>query len=300
MKLGTLKFYNNIILFTFLAIGASQVFSQESQDIIALVGIFSLGILHGSNDLFVMEKIKGNAQHHHVLKPLLMYIGVVLLFVVVFFLFPLLALIAFILISGYHFGEQHFHHKIDQHPSTLVSLFYLFYGLLVLFGLLVLNTDEVLFIIEDMTGFLFTSSMLWTTLIISFLGSCIVFAVLANYNTQLRQSVGINLFYLILFSVVFFFSDLIWGFATYFILWHSLPSLKDQVHSIYGNFNTTNVLNYVKKAFPYWLVSIIGMCVVVWVFKDSNYFLSLLFAFIASITFPHVFVMRTLFKTKGN
>jgi len=101
--------------------------------------------------------------------------------------------------------------------------------------------------------------------------------------------------YLILFTALFAISDVVWGFASYFVLWHSLPSLKDQVNSLYGTFNFKNFLSYFKKAFPYWLASIIGMLVVVWLFKDSKNFLSLLFAFIAAITFPHVFIMRKLF-----
>jgi Brp/Blh family beta-carotene 15,15'-monooxygenase len=296
MKLNKTNFYNYIILLSFLAIGAAGIFPQETQYVIALLGIFSFGILHGSNDLFVIENLNTNDKQKHFLKSLFTYLGVVLRFVVIFYFIPLIALIAFVIISGYHFGEQHFHHKLTNQASILTSVFYLSYGLLVLFLLLYLNISEVILIIEDMTNFIVPESVFSYVLIATFISSLILYFILSLHNTRLKDSVLVDSFYLILFAILFYISDVVWGFAVYFVLWHSLPSLKDQVNALYGNFNFKNFINYFKKAFPYWLASIIGMCVVVWLFKDSKNFLSLLFAFIAAITFPHVFIMRKLFK----
>lgn len=286
---------SSIIVLTFLALAVPELFSQEIQYVMALVGIFSFGILHGSNDLFVIENLSSNSKQNQFVKSLSIYLGVVLTFVAIFYFIPFIALLAFVLISGYHFGEQHFHHKISNQKSILASLFYLSYGLLVLFLLLYFNSREVIAIIEDMTSYIVPEKMLFYVLLFSMLGSLILYLILSKNNKALRASALHNLFYFILFSGLFYVSDVVWGFAVYFVLWHSLPSLKDQVNSLYGTFDLKNFYKYFKKAFPYWLASIIGMCVVVWIFKDSKNFLSLLFAFIAAITFPHVFVMRKLF-----
>lgn len=295
MKLNKTNFYNYIILLSFLAIGAAGIFPQDAQYVIALFGIFSFGILHGSNDLFVIENLNTNNKQNQFFKSLFTYLGVVLGFVVIFYFIPLVALIAFVIISGYHFGEQHFHHQLEKHASVLASVFYLSYGLLILFLLLYLNMHEVVLIIEDMTGYQVPEPVFLYILITSFILSVILFFILSSNNPQLKASTFANVFYLIMFSVLFYVSDVVWGFAVYFVLWHSLPSLKDQVNALYGEFKVQNFVKYFKKAFPYWLASIIGMCVVVWLFKDSKNFLSLLFAFIAGITFPHVFIMRKLF-----
>ncbi|GAA0758073.1 Brp/Blh family beta-carotene 15,15'-dioxygenase [Psychroflexus lacisalsi] len=289
------KFYNYIILLTLFAVGATEIFSQDLQYVIALLGIFSFGILHGSNDLFVIEKLNQNDKQKQFLKSLFIYLAVVLAFVVVFYVVPLFALIAFVLISGYHFGEQHFHAKISDQSSILASFFYLCYGLLILFLLLYLNLEEVIVIIKDMTSYTVPDSLFLIVLIASFVLSLTLFYFNSVNNPELKSSALVNVLYLVMFTVLFYLSDVVWGFAAYFVLWHSIPSLKDQVNSLYGKFHFKNFMKYFKKAFPYWLASILGMVVVVWLFKDTKNFLSLLFAFIAAITFPHVFIMRKLF-----
>jgi len=295
MKVYIRNFYNYIMLFSLLAILGSELLSSEIQYVISLFGIFSLGILHGSNDLFVIENLYSNSQKPNFYKSLFTYLGVVLSFVAVFYFIPIFALAAFVLISAYHFGEQHFHHKLQNTKSLWSTLFFLFYGLLVLFLLLSLNSKEVILIVEDMTGLLIADQFLKIVLFTSVLGSIGLFIFLSKTNPKLKSSLFPNVIYLILFMALFAVSNVVWGFASYFVLWHSIPSLKDQVNSLYGTFNFKNFLSYFKKAFPYWLASIIGMLVVVWLFKDSKNFLSLLFAFIAAITFPHVFIMRKLF-----
>ena len=295
MKVYKRNFYDYIMLFSFLAILGSELLVSEIQYVIALLGIFSLGILHGSNDLFVIENLNSNPQKPNFYKSLFTYLGVVLSFVAVFYFIPIFALAAFVIISSYHFGEQHFHHKLKNTQSFWSSLFFLFYGLLVLFLILSLNSKEVIHIVQDMTGLLIASQFLNIILLISALGSISLFVVLSKTNPRLKSSLFPNVVYLILFTALFAVSNVVWGFASYFVLWHSLPSLKGQVNSLYGTFNFKNFLRYFKKAFPYWLASIIGMLIVVWLYKDSKNFLSLLFAFIAAITFPHVFIMRKLF-----
>ncbi|PKG43068.1 Brp/Blh family beta-carotene 15,15'-dioxygenase [Psychroflexus sp. MES1-P1E] len=295
MKVYNRNFYDYIILFSLLAILGSELLISEIQYVIALLGIFSLGILHGSNDLFVIENLNSNSQKPNFYKSLFTYLGVVLSFVAVFYFIPIFALAAFVIISSYHFGEQHFHHKLQNTQSFWSSLFFLIYGLLVLFLILSLNSKEVILIVQDMTGLLIASQFLNIVLFISALGSISLFVVLSKTNPRLKSSLFPNVIYLILFMALFAVSNVVWGFASYFVLWHSIPSLKDQVNSLYGTFNFKNFLRYFKKAFPYWLASIIGMLIVVWLFKDSKNFLSLLFAFIAAITFPHVFIMRKLF-----
>ena len=69
---------------------------------------------------------------------------------------------------------------------------------------------------------------------------------------------------------IFKVSSLIWGFAIYFILWHSIPSIINQVVYLKGEFNKKNFGSYIKTAFAYWLVSLIGIAVLYLLFKDIN------------------------------
>jgi Brp/Blh family beta-carotene 15,15'-monooxygenase len=107
-----------------------------------------------------------------------------------------------------------------------------------------------------------------------------------------------EIFYLLIFTIVFKVSTLIWGFTIYFILWHSIPSLIEQVKFIYGELSKKTVLNYCKKAFPYWIISLIGIAIVYVMFNDAKMFNALFFSFIAAVTFPHTLVINKMFINK--
>ena len=82
------------------------------------------------------------------------------------------------------------------------------------------------------------------------------------YNKKFFDcNVPVELFLLLVFAVVFYKSTLIWSFAIYFILWHSLPSILDQTKQLYGCISKENVLRYIKSSFLYWFVSVFGLSV---------------------------------------
>jgi Brp/Blh family beta-carotene 15,15'-monooxygenase len=93
-------------------------------------------------------------------------------------------------------------------------------------------------------------------------------------------------------------STLIWGFTIYFIFWHSIPSLYEQITYIYKDFNNVNIFSYLKKAFPYWIISLIGIAIVYYIFKEEKLFYAIFFSFLAAITFPHALVMNKMFTNK--
>jgi Brp/Blh family beta-carotene 15,15'-monooxygenase len=116
------------------------------------------------------------------------------------------------------------------------------------------------------------------------------------YKKQ-KFNIFLELFYLLLFCIVFFTASLVWSFTLYFILWHSLPSLADQVEFLYKEVNKETIIKYVKASFIYWLLSVVGFFVLVQFFKDNpTVMLSFFFSFLAAITFPHVLVMHKILK----
>ena len=114
-------------------------------------------------------------------------------------------------------------------------------------------------------------------------------------NTAIKE-----LFTLVVLVIIFKSSSLIWGFAIYFIVWHSIPSLLEQIKFAYGTLERRHIVKYTKTALPYWLVSLAGMTLLYFTFKDEKHFSSLFFAFIAAVTFPHSIVMLKMFTKKNN
>ncbi|MFN2260883.1 MAG: Brp/Blh family beta-carotene 15,15'-dioxygenase [Psychroflexus sp.] len=294
-----MKIYNYIIVLSFLSIWLNIYLPIDLLHILAILAILSFGLLHGSNDLFVIDKLKMTPKSFSFWSILGFYIVSIIFFVLVFYNFPLLALVIFITISAYHFGEQHWQDFFTDRNFLTLS-FYFIYGLLILNLIFYLNQKEVIDIIQNMVNLNVKTTYFKWSLIISCIGTFGLGSLFAFKNIKFRQSLPINIFYLLVLSVIFFASDVLWGFTIYFVLWHSLPSLKDQIKALYGTFNFKNFKRYFNRAFLYWLFSILGMGIVIWWFKDDRNFLSLMFAFIAAVSFPHIFVMKKLFQKNND
>jgi Brp/Blh family beta-carotene 15,15'-monooxygenase len=279
------------ILISFFALWINTFFSYKYQQVIGFVVIFLFGILHGANDLALYQKINEGKNRISLNKILLYYIGVVILGAILFYTFPMIALVLFILFSGYHFGEQHWNMLDEENKNKTQTIFQTIYGLFILFLLFQFHELEVKHIIFQISK---TSIELLDfkiiTLIIGIL--LIISSILLNRKTtKFKSEVILNIFYLLVFAVVFKTADLIWAFAIYFVVWHSFPSIKEQIHFLYGSYSFTNFKRYFKSAFVYWIISLIGIGALYFLFKDKEIFNALFFSFLAAITFPHTIVI---------
>jgi len=205
---------------------------------------------------------------------------------------PSIALLFFVVASSYHFGEQHWVAFCVR--SALTTTFYTFYGLVIFFLLFYVNDQEVTPIIQKITGVLILKEYYLYTLIVSFLGFIGIY-LWWTYKKQIQVNIIKELFFLLVFFIVFRTASLLWAFSIYFIVWHSIPSLKDQLQYLYGTVNKDTVLKYLKTSFLYWMVSMVGLGVLYYFFQDrEGLFLSIMIYFLAAITFPHVVVMTRL------
>ena len=161
------------------------------------------------------------------------------------------------------------------------------------------NPEKVVEIIYEITSYSLLE-IYSSEVIITLVG--ILFLLISHglYNKSIKMpSVLRELALLLILGIVFKASSLIWGFTIYFILWHSIPSLLDQITFIFGNLEKKSILKYAIAALPYWLISLIGISVLFLVFKNEKHFYSLFFAFIAAVTFPHAIVMLKMFTKKS-
>lgn len=291
-----IKYSNVAIVASFLGLWIDSFFNHRSQIFVGFLIIFTFGILHGANDLLLIDKLIYKKKTNSSLKTLLSYISVVLIGSLLFYIIPWVTLSAFVIVSGYHFGEQQWESLNKNSFKFLVKIFQLVYGLFILFLLFNFHSDEVQKIVFAITGVNFPSFFI--PLFLKIFG--VIFIVFGLYFLSI-QGIAIRtfiteIFYLVVFTVIFKSSSLIWGFALYFVLWHSLPSIIDQIKFVYGYFSLTNFISYFKSAFIYWIASLLGISILYLVFKDEKIFNALFFSFLASITFPHVFVVTKMFN----
>jgi Brp/Blh family beta-carotene 15,15'-monooxygenase len=282
------------ILLSFLALWLTSYLSISNQNIIGLCLILSFGILHGANDLIILKKI--NSKSTSFVKLIGLYIFFVFLTILLFYFLPATILLTFIIVSSYHFGEQNWNLKFINIKSILVFIFILNYGFLMLLGLFYFHRMEVKKIIFEISRFSISDSVFFTFL----LGSLVTYLLLSIYFYKIdllfKKNILEQTFNIIVIFIIYKVSSLIWGFVTYFIFWHSIPSLNDQIKFLYGSSNLLNIKRYFKTAFLYWLVSIIGIFVIYYFSTNKIIFLALFFSLLASITFPHLIVIFKMYQ----
>jgi Brp/Blh family beta-carotene 15,15'-monooxygenase len=292
------KYSNFAIVASFIGLWLNSFFSNEFQLFVGFILILSFGILHGANDLALIKNVNTHNKVENFYKIVLYYIFIVLIGATLFYCIPWLALTLFIIISGYHFGEQQWNKLLKTDLKTLKFIYELVYGLLILFIIFTFQAKEVQNIIFAITSIEVPISSFLLILKI-FLSLFILLSVYFYIRIEnFKKYFFKELFYLLVFSIIFKASSLIWGFALYFIFWHSIPSMIDQITFLYGKFSFSNFKLYFRSAFIYWIVSLIGIALLYFIFKDQKIFNALFFSFLASITFPHVVVIIKMFGKK--
>jgi Brp/Blh family beta-carotene 15,15'-monooxygenase len=289
------KYSNFAIVASFFGLWLDSFISNKAQLIVGFILILTFGILHGANDLLLIKNFNLNKKDLSFIKLLGYYLLVVGFGALMFWIVPWFALLVFILISGYHFGEQQWQ---NLEKSITFKIFEFTYGLFILLLLFMFHITEVQEVIKNITSISIPERFFSLGLIVTALFMVILGIHFIRKLKLFKKKWFIEAFYLLVFAIIFRVSSLIWGFAIYFILWHSIPSIINQVIYLNGKFNIKNFSLYVKTAFLYWFVSLIGIAVLYFLFKDIKIFNALFFSFLAAITFPHVLVIFIVLKKK--
>lgn len=285
------------VITSFAGLWLTSYLSNKYQTILGFFLILSFGVLHGANDLVLIDQLKSNKKLDFV-KIIGIYVSIVGISVLLFTNIPIVALLLFILVSSYHFGEQHWNEIIKTNKSLVTSLFQFNYGLLILVILFYFNTKEVIEIIYEITKYTISAEHIEGAVLIALSAFVILSIRLYLISTEFKNNLIEQLFYLVVLAVVFKASSLIWGFTIYFIFWHSIPSLNDQLIFLYGSSTWADFKKYFKTAFIYWFISLIGVFGLYYIAKDMVVFDALFFAFLASITFPHFIVILNMYQKK--
>ena len=282
------------IVSTFFALWLAVFFDETVENGLAYFLILTFGILHGANDLKLIQRsYQASKERFHFFKILSSYILVVLAGILLFYFIPSLAFLAFLLVSGYHFGEQHWILKFRV--VTFWSIvFFSSYGLFLLFLLFYVNAYEVSAVIFKITGHYFTENHF--ALVTGVSGVLTIVSYLLLWaRKDVKTNVLKQLFFLLVFFIVFNSASLLWSFAIYFVLWHSIPSMAQQVLYLYGSPTRQSMLKYIKSSFLYWLFAALTSAILLYFFREkTDTALSFFIAFLAAITFPHVFVINRL------
>lgn len=291
-----MNFNNKLILISFFSFWIAGFLNEYIQEIIGLVLILTIGIVHGANDILIVKK--NNPTKFSWCSITLKYIILILLFGFLFYFSPKLFLIIFITLSAYHFGEQHW--LEDKSKVFFIErLFAFFYGGFLITLLLSLNFTASQEIIYEITNSMVPLKVFQVVLIFCSILLILLGGFLYKRRLGVSERLWRELLILAILAAIFEFSNIIWGFAIYFIIWHSIPSIRSQVLYLFNDTSNRSFYKYFKMSFFYWFFSICAFLILIFVFQNQKkLLLSILFPFIAALTFPHAFVIKAMFNKK--
>ncbi len=290
LKKYKLHFFSTLV---FLVI--NHFLSAVYQFIISFVLIFSFGLIHGANDIQLIQKKTVNYTLNFFIYSILLYILIVVLGITIFFYAPKFGLLFFIFFSAFHFGEQHLGGVSDKINNSFIKwIFFTAYGSAILGLLFKLQWDEVHGVISKISGVFIEERIMELYFFVGF----VVFITTSLFFKELRKILFIEI--ILIFFLGFFFSrassnaSLLLSFSLYFVFWHSIPSILDQLNFLYEKDNSRKI-KYMLSSMPYWFMSILGLLGFYFYFHTKpDTFLPLFFSFLAAITFPHTIVMGWL------
>lgn len=275
-------------------------FLQKIQYPLLGVLVLLIGLPHGATDFLLFRHLHGpELGKKMVFKFFCFYLVAVLGYLAVWFVAPLLALVIFLVISAYHFGQSNW--QSLPVVSGIRPVLNVSFGAFTIGGAVLWHWDEAQNIVRQMIGDLpawSDSTMANIQWFVMLFNIALLFGI--RLSRQINQSLLLSeLLKLSVLAFMFYNTPLWVGFTLYFTLWHSLSSLLDQVLFFRHQWPTFTLTNYYYQAAPYTLLAIFGLLGLMFgqsfLFPNAS-FLSLFLILIACMTLPHIILMEERYK----
>jgi Brp/Blh family beta-carotene 15,15'-monooxygenase len=257
------------------------------------------GVPHGALDLYIDQHLNKTAANQKIF--LIKYIGNILLYALVWYFFPIMALVIFILITSYHFGEIDWIGKANLFTHKFI---YTLLGFAWILFLLTKNINFALDIFLTMgrstiqkepliqlanSVYPYTLITIFIVYIGLFFFKDYFFDKPLYFYCSLAQTIILALFVL--------YMPLWISFAFYFGFWHSLLSFD----KIRISFEIPNTLKgwagLLFKSAPFSIVAWFGFAYITFLTlnsKDSSGIFTLLFISLSVLALPHLQVFTKL------
>ena len=292
-----------LILIGFLLAGLHAWFPMTTnhQLVVLFVTLFTLGIPHGALDFYIDKKINQTTGIKHKYLFLLKYLLNMVAYALVWYFLPTIAIVIFIGLTAFHFGEIDW---LGKSYTGIHKLMYSFLGLSWILFLLSKNIHTAI----DVFVLLGQSEM-----------QAAEYIGIATIVYPISQAALVIMHIVLFFTSRYFFSDNkqfffavmqigcltilnmllpLWlCFSFYFGLWHSILSF-DKIRQEFGMENNVKGWGALfSKAAPYAMAAWTGIVLFVywslesWSIKES---LPLLFIGIAVLALPHLQVFTKM------
>jgi Brp/Blh family beta-carotene 15,15'-monooxygenase len=294
------------MLFAFFLYLLELLFTPASNTQISflIIVLILFGVPHGALDLYIDQHLQKTDKHQNIF--LLKYLANIILYAAVWYFFPIIALIIFILITAYHFGEIDWMGKASNflHKSvyTLLGFAWILFLLTknIHFALDIFLTMGRSSIKKEFLVELANKIYPYTLLAIGLMQ--LLLFIFRNYFFDRSINYYFSLIQTCLLICFVLFMPLWISFTFYFGFWHSLLSFD----KIRINFELPNTLKgwtgLLFKAAPFSVMAWFGFAYITFLTlssKDASGIFTLLFISLSVLALPHLQVFTKL-KLKGN
>ena len=274
-------------------------FSINTQISFLIFILILFGVPHGALDLYIDQHLHPSEKGQKVF--LIKYLANILAYALVWYFFPIAALVIFILITAFHFGE------IDWMGKTHLLIHKIIYTLLGFSWILFMLTKNINFALDvfltmgrsgiKKEGIIALAHTLYPVSILSILGLHFVLFFFKNIFFEKSSHYYYSLLQAAVLISFVLFMPLWLSFAFYFGFWHSLLSFD----KIRINFEVSNTVKgwsgLLFKAAPFSIVAWFGFAYITFLTlnsKDASGVFTLLFISLSVLALPHLQVFTKL------
>jgi Brp/Blh family beta-carotene 15,15'-monooxygenase len=263
---------------------------NEIYEWICFISILVLvGIPHGAIDhLLLSPEINKKKLFNFILK----YLVIIVAYLAIWMIFPTWALLAFILMSAYHFGQSHF---IKLKIKKLERLTYLSLGLYFLSTILWGDFEYTTAILSNIIEVSSLKNYGFPFIILTFSLSTVLIVI------NLKKDAFWLLLESILLGILLYHLPLLLGFIIYFGFWHSLPSMNEEFEALKNYLRVDKVKEFIKKLLPFTLISLIGITLILVIFSkmmNTDQLTLLFFVMVSLISAPHIWYMNVFLDSR--
>ncbi|PSR14005.1 MAG: hypothetical protein DA408_06960 [Bacteroidetes bacterium] len=265
--------------------------------ITALLLVLFIGIPHGAADHRIFQQLYAARFGQRALVLFYVgYLGLMALVLIGWYLWPTVALGAFLLLSAYHFGQGNFPY-LTQVKLAHRAVFW-WWGVWVISTPILLHYASAQPILEILLGRSLVAppagSLLSLSLVLTGIAgsSLLFFRPAISWPDLRREWLSMAVLWLL-----FWQCPLLLGFAVYFAGWHALPSALDQIR-FFQRERSFSWQQYLLTILPFSLLALGGLLVLYWLpmGTEIHYYWSGLFVLIAAVTLPHMLLLDQVYE----
>ncbi|MEN0050789.1 MAG: Brp/Blh family beta-carotene 15,15'-dioxygenase [Bacteroidota bacterium] len=280
------------------------VFREEIaayQYVICVIAILLFGIPHGAIDHILHRKFSKNKDYPTHRKFITWYVLSMFAYFVVWFLFPFKAFLLFIALALYHFGQE-FVEELDIKIDSKAPILLL--GSSIMIMPLLLHYQDLAAFLLEVTKVNLPDLNPQTTGNFALLIPAVSIAYFTRsyWKGQLSKSLYFRILaYLVLWVIIYVLTPFLIGFTLYFVLHHSINSMKHQYESLAKLSKQYSLKAYFKDVSVLTLVSYfgIGFLLLISGVQTWEYLTLYALVFISVLTLPHMLVFDDFYNERS-